>query len=181
MSSCETSLSTSSSVDSSASIPSQFASAISDMLHLIISFQSSSANYNNKLSSFFSLTALPSISLNDYIKRIITITGVKESTVISSLIYIDRMCCKGKIKLSEYNIHTLTFISMYLSIKMNEDELYGDEFYANVAGMSTQEMSKLSFVFKTVVDNDLCMSEKEYKYYEDYILRIFFTNYYCGN
>ena len=159
MSSCDTSLSTSSSVDSSASIPSQFASAISDMLHLIISFQSSSsANYNNKLSSFFSLTALPSISLNDYIKRIITITGVKESTVISSLIYIDRMCCKGKIKLSEYNIHTLTFISMYLSIKMNEDELYGDEFYANVARMSTQEMSKLSFVFNTVVDNDLCMS-----------------------
>ena len=179
MSSCDTSLSTSSSVDSSASIPSQFASAISDMLHLIISFQSSSANYNNKLSSFFSLTALPSISLNDYIKRIITITGVKESTVISSLIYIDRMCCKGKIKLSEYNIHTLTFISMYLSIKMNEDELYGDEFY--VAGMSTQEMSKLSFVFKTVVDNDLCISEEEYKYYEDYILRVFFTNYYCGN
>ena len=101
--------------------------------------------------------------------------------MISSLIYIDRMCCKGKIKLSEYNIHTLTFISMYLSIKMNEDELYGDEFDANVAGMSTQEMSKLSFVFKTVVDNDLCMSEEEYKYYEDYILRVFFTNYYCGN
>lgn len=70
---------------------------------------------------------------------------------------------------------------MYLSIKMNEDELYGDEFYANVAGMSTQEMSKLSFVFKTVVDNDLCISEEEYKYYEDYILRVFFTNYYCGN
>lgn len=158
MSSCDTSVSTSSSVDSSASIPSQFASAISDMLHQIISFQSSSAEYNNKLSSFFSLTDLPAISLNNYIKRIISSTGVKESTAISSIIYIDRMCCNGKIKLSEYNIHTITFISMYLAIKKNEDEFYDDEFYANVGGMSSQEISKLSFVFTTVVDNDLCIS-----------------------
>ena len=96
--------------------------------------------------------------------------------MISSIVYIDRICCKGKIKLSEYNIHTITFISMYLAIKKNDDE-----FYANVGGMSSQEISKLSFVFTTVVDNDLCISVEEYKFYEDYILRVFFTNYYCGN
>lgn len=59
-------------------------------------------------SSIDSSSSLPSISLNDYLKRIITSTDIKESTVISSLIYIDRLCSKGKIKLSEYNIHTLT-------------------------------------------------------------------------
>ena len=62
---------------------------------------------------------------------------------------------------------------MYLAIKKNEDEFYGDEFYANVGGMSSQEISKLSFVFTTVVDNDLCISVEEYKFYEDYILRVF--------
>lgn len=48
---------------------------------------------------------VPSISVLNYLERILKYTKMEESTLILMLIYIDRLCEKNNFLLSENNIH----------------------------------------------------------------------------
>ena len=131
--------------------------------------------------NLFSLDSIPSISLSDYLNRIILYTNIESSTLISSLIYIDRFCSNGCIKISHYNIHTILFISLYLAIKYNEDNLYDDVYYAKVGGLPLSEVTQLSLVFMTIIGYKLYIDNEEYKIYENYIIGDYLENYFCYN
>lgn len=47
----------------------------------------------------------PSISLEAYMQRILKYTKLEYSTLILSLIYLDRICEKNNIIMTKYNIH----------------------------------------------------------------------------
>ena len=131
--------------------------------------------------NLFSLDSIPSISLRDYLNRIISYTNIESSTLISSLIYIVRFYSNGCIKISHYNIHTILFISLYLAIKYNEDTLYDDVYYARVAGLHLSEVTLLSLVFMTIIGYKLYIDNEEYKIYENYIIGDYLENYFCYN
>lgn len=78
----------------------------------------------------FSANSIPKISLYDYLIRIQTYTHLERSTLISSLIYIDRLCELGKLTLTYYNIHRILFAGILIAIKYNEDEFYDNKYYA---------------------------------------------------
>lgn len=151
---------------------------ISKLLNNII--LSSSLNHFT-YTNLFCLESIPSISLSDYLIRIISYTNIETSTLISSLVYIDRFCSNGCIKISYYNIHTILFISLYLSIKYNEDNLYEDVYYAKVAGLPLSEVTRLSLVFMAIIDYKLYINNEEYKTYENYIIGDYLANYFCYN
>ena len=132
-------------------------------------------------SNLFCLESIPSISISDYLIRIISYTNIEASTLVSSLIYIDRFCSNGCIKISHYNIHTILFISLYLAIKYNEDNLYEDVYYAKVGGLPLGEVTRLSLVFMTIIDYKLYIGTEEYKTYENYIIGDYLANYFCYN
>ena len=94
----------------------------------------------------FSCHKKPKISLLDYINRIIKYTYLEKSTLIISLIYLDRIC-QNDILLTDYNIHRLLFISIIISIKMNEDRVYANDYYAQVAGVPLKELNNIESEF----------------------------------
>lgn len=151
---------------------------ISTILNNIILSQELSSSSSEKINLFF-LESVPSISISDYLTRIVSFTNMETSTLISSLIYIDRLCSNDNIKLSFYNIYSIISIALYLSIKFNEDTFCEEDFYAKVIGLSMSEISKTSLVFMKIIDYKLYISIEEYKIYEEYILKDFFANYFC--
>ncbi len=55
--------------------------------------------------TIFSAKNPPSISINSYLERIVKYCKIEESTLIMTLIYIDRLCDYSQIIFGENNIH----------------------------------------------------------------------------
>ena len=130
-------------------------------------------NYNEKLNrqkhSKFNGKNIPKISINDYIERIFDYCEIEQYNTISALIYIDRLNINSNIILSEYNIHRLIFICILASIKFNSDTVYDNKYYAQVAGLSTDELFELETEFYKNIHFDLYITEDEYENYLKYM------------
>ena len=144
-------------------------SAITFILQKVISL---SPNPKPNKKSLFTACLPPSISLLDYLERIVYYAHPEPPTLISSLIYIDRLCSVGKITLTELNVHRVLFTSVLLAIKYNEDEQYKIEYYAQIGGMAVKEIFGLENEFVSRVEFNFYINEEEYKKYSDYIQTI---------
>ena len=113
------------------------------------------------------LKKIPSISIKDFLFRLLKYSKISDSTLVYILIYIDRLCHKYKIKLNYYNIYKLILASMVVAIKLNEDEFYSSEFYAKLGGISKIELNNLEYEFTTMINFNLFVKEELfYKYYD---------------
>jgi hypothetical protein len=115
-------------------------------------------------SSFYS-DPIPSISIYDYLTRIIQYTEIDETTLIIALIYIDKYLTSfPQVNvLSQHIIHKLLFTAIILAIKYNEDDIYNNKYYSEVGGVSLSELNQMEYeLFITLncslfVDNDMLM------------------------
>lgn len=131
---------------------------------------------NNQLkyvrNDIFYFNHLPSISLDDYIYRIYKNTKMNISTLIISIIYIDRFCEMNRYVLCMNNIHKIILSSCLLSIKFNEDKNANNKYYSKVAGISIYDLNNLEFNlyvklhFSLLVDYD--MYQKYFYYFCKY-------------
>ena len=139
-------------------------------LSSIISQNKKSKDYKREITPFIH-EHVPKISLFDYLCRIQKYSEVENSTIIISLIYLDRICNKKGIKLTKYNIHRLLFTSILVAIKYNEDIIYDTKFYSKVAGVSVEELKSLESTFLKIIDFQLFVSEELYNKYYNYLFR----------
>ena len=119
----------------------------------------------------FDLEEAPEISIEDYLNRIIYYTNVENSTIINALIYIDRLCSLGGIVLTMNNIHLLIFISIYESIKYNEDKHYKLNYYAQIAGVSNEKLLCLEREYLILIEYKLFVDENLFFIYQKYLQR----------
>ncbi len=112
----------------------------------------------------FTGKTLPKILLKEYINRIIIYTEIEKNTLISSLIYIDKIDKKKPI--TEFNVHRIFFTAILISIKYNEDDILKNDYYSKIAGVSLNEINKMEFDFINLLNFNLyidpCIFE-EYK------------------
>ena len=107
---------------------------------------------NNKNISPFLTDSLQSITINDYLKRLVKYTQAESSTLIVMLIYIDRLCELNNFIVNSYNVYKILFSSLIMAIKYNEDEFYDNKFYAKVGGLSLNEMNNLEINYLSLID-----------------------------
>ncbi len=88
----------------------------------------------------------PSINLLDYLTRIIEYTEIEFSTLVLSLVYLERIC-KEKIFLNEYNIHRILLMSVIMAYKYNEDNKCDREYLSKIGGISAKEIAQLEYEF----------------------------------
>lgn len=118
-------------------------------------------------SSFYS-DPIPSISIYDYLNRIIQYTEIDETTLIISLIYIDKYLTSfPQVNVvSQHTIHKLLFTAIILAIKYNEDVIYTNKYYSEVGGVSLQELNQMEYELfvklncSLFIDNDVLMKYK---------------------
>ena len=83
---------------------------VSEILEEIINESAALMNDNenleiNPLINVFICKKPPRISIKNYLKRLMKYSKVEPSTIIITLIYIDKICEKSNIQLSNLNIH----------------------------------------------------------------------------
>ena len=147
--------------------------AISKTLTTILENNEKLKNYREILKKqskmFFSANSIPNISIKDYLIRIQNYSGIEKSTLILSLILIDRICKKSNIVLTIYNIHRVLFSSVIISIKYNEDSYYDNTFYAQIAGIKPNELKLLEYKFLELNDFNVYVKDIDYEKYEKYL------------
>ena len=122
----------------------------------------------NFLIKSFTNKFIPSITIKDYILRLAKHSKVNESTIIITLIYIDRICNINHLNLTYYNIHKLILASFILAIKYNEENYYSMAFYSKIGGISLSELNNLEFECLILIRYNLFIQPKLFdKYYKD--------------
>ena len=115
----------------------------------------------------FTYKKKPGISLLDYLRRIIKYTKIEFSTLILSMIYIDRIC-KEKVFLNEFNVHRIMFISIVMAYSYNEDIIFDNEYLALVSGVSLKEMISLEHSFLDLLEFKFYVDEKIFEQYKQF-------------
>ena len=129
--------------------------------------------HNNQMkyvikTDLFYLNKLPPISIEDYIKRIFNYTKMNLSSLILSIIYIDRFCELNGYILSLNNIHRILLAACLLSIKFNEDININTKYYANIAGVSVADLNNLEHYFYIKLNFSLYIDYDFYQKYFEY-------------
>ena len=129
------------------------------------------ANGRNKYTfkdNIFYLEQIPSFSLGNYVKHLVECTRMNISTLILSVIYIDLFCEKYKYVLTLNNIYRLILISVFISIKYNEDVLTNINAYASIAGVSPEDLRNLEFQMCVALDFSFFVKSEIYQQYFAY-------------
>ena len=140
------------------------------LLHIL--FQNkNSKDYYKKLAlnqdGHFTFKKLPSLSLFDYLQRILKYVKIELSTLIIAMIYIDRIC-REKVFLNEFNIHRVMLISIYMAYIYNEDKVFDNKYLALVSGLSMAEMMTLQEDFLDLIEFNLFVSDEVFGQYKKY-------------
>jgi hypothetical protein len=148
--------------------------SISNTLITILEKNKQLSNYKdilkNQSKMYFSSYTMPSITIKEYLTRIQIYSGVEYSTLILSLILIDKMCKRSGILLTYFNIHRILFSSLLISIKYNEDSFFNNTFYSQIAGVKPEELQLLEYTFLEYNDFNVFVKDFEYIQYEKYLI-----------
>ena len=140
----------------------QISKSISLILHEII--ETNSRKKDKTINDIFDTANIPNISIYDYIIRIILYSNCDENILISSLVYFDKI---GKIKKITYsNVYKILFTSILLSLKYNEDEIYKNDYYSQIAGVSIYELKKMEYEFYILVNFNLYINKSNFMKYK---------------
>ena len=147
--------------------------AIAQTLTTILESNKKMSNYKEMVKKqskqAFSANSIPNISIEDYLLRIQTYANMEKSTLIISLIFIDRLCHTADVTLTYYNIHRILFTSVLISIKYNEDSFYDNKYYSEIAGVKLKELKLLEYSFISMVNFKLYVSDEIYEKYQNYL------------
>ncbi|KAG6844417.1 hypothetical protein H0H87_007072 [Tephrocybe sp. NHM501043] len=122
--------------------------------------------FSESLTRFHSRSA-PSISVLDYLKRIVKFTNVEKTCLLITLHYIDLICSRVPLfTLSSLTCHRFIISSITVSSKGLCDAFCTNSLYAKVGGISVTELNILEREFLSVIDWRLtCTRELLQEYY----------------
>ena len=132
--------------------------------------QNNQMKFVNK-SDIFYLTQFPKISIENYIYRLYNKTKMNISTLIMSIIYIDRFCEMNGYILSLNNIYRILLAACRLSFIFNEDINLSTQYYANIAGVPLNDLNNLEYYLFVKLKFSLFVEHDFYQQYLDYFCK----------
>lgn len=106
--------------------------------------------------SAFTASAAPAVRLDAYIERLLLYSGASAAEAIVALIYLDRLAAKNPaLAVTRRNIHRLLLVCFVMALKVHEDCVPNNAYYAQVGGISSQELAALEIAFLCLVQWDL--------------------------
>jgi len=130
----------------------QLALLIADMLDRLIAHNDRIPLLPESLTRFHS-RSIPSISVLDYLKRIVRFTNVEKSCLLITLHYIDQICARMPLfTLSSLTCHRFIIASITVASKGLCDTFCTNNLYAKVGGISVSELNVLEREFLQAID-----------------------------
>lgn len=123
------------------------------------------SNKNRVKVSLFDTIYELSITFEDYFYRLIERTDAECNTVLYSFALIDELCQGNKVIISNENIHKLFFTSLYISIKLLEDEIFNENHFVEVSGLSNKEIARLEKEFLDILRFNIIIKKEKFDLY----------------
>lgn len=124
-----------------------------------------SAGKTRQMTHFHSVRA-PSMSVEDYLKRIHKYFLSSDECYVIALVLIDRV---GKIDpamtVCELNVHRLLVLAAMIAAKFHDDVYYSNAYYAKVGGLSLKEVNALEAKLLKTLDWKVFVHPEEYQLY----------------
>jgi Cyclin len=114
-------------------LPSVIASTISIIDRIVATENGSSTT---QLTSFIA-TRKPTISIEQYAKRIATKSGCSEACFVYAVVMAERLLRRGVI-ISPMNVHRLLLVMLMIAVKFLDDDYYNNEAFAKIGGISNE-------------------------------------------
>ncbi|EGG03587.1 uncharacterized protein MELLADRAFT_117271 [Melampsora larici-populina 98AG31] len=128
---------------------------IGSMLDRLISHNDRIPLTSSSLTRFHSRSP-PSITIQDYLKRILIYTNVEPICLLSILPYIDRICEKlSNFTICSLTVHRFCITSVTVCCKFLCDSFFANSRYAKVGGIGLIEMNLLEREFLIGIDYTL--------------------------
>ncbi|KAG8843442.1 hypothetical protein FRB96_004039 [Tulasnella sp. 330] len=143
---------------------------ISDMIDRLIVHNDQIPLQSDGLTRFHSRSP-PSISVRDYLARIVRYANVEKSCLLITLHYIDQICARlPKFTITSLTIHRFVIASVTVSSKALCDVFCTNSRYAQVGGIKTNELNLLEREFLNIIDWRLfCTGELLQQYYANLV------------
>ncbi|OZJ05615.1 hypothetical protein BZG36_01490 [Bifiguratus adelaidae] len=137
-----------------------------DMLNRLVSHNDLIPLTPSNLTRFHS-RAPPSISVHEYLKRIVKYTSVEKAPLVCLLVYIDRVCDKHPtFTINSLTVHRFIITGITVAAKALCDSYCTNSHYAKVGGISTQELNTLELEFLSLLSWQLaCTGVTLQQYY----------------
>jgi hypothetical protein len=121
----------------------------------------------------------PSITVQNYLNRVVKYVACSTECFIMALIYIDRIIQRNTyFIITSLNVHRLLITSVMLAMKFFEDSYYTNAYYAKVGGVSCSEMNALELDFLFLIDFSLNVSPDLFNRYRTELIKHAFN--YCS-
>ena len=112
---------------------------------------------------------IPNISIFNYIFNIYSYLHLEFSSIVLSLISINRFLDHTKDQLSKNNFYKLFITSCFLNSKNNEDHSFDCKAYANIGKISSSELILLEKEYFEMIEYKLFVNDEVYLRYYDFI------------
>jgi len=109
------------------------------------------------------------ISIYNYIYYIYSYLNLEFSSIVLSIISINRLLEKTKDQLSKNNFYKLFITSCLLNSKQNEDLIYDVDFYAVAGKIDKKELIFLENEYFAMIDYKLYVNDEVYRRYYDFL------------
>jgi hypothetical protein len=143
--------------------------SISSLIEDNIKRNKDKKKYSKKSVFFCEDTQIPDISIYDYIFYIYSYLNLDFSSIVLSLISINRLLSLTKDQLSKNNFYKLFITSCLLNSKLNEDPIYDYDCYAKAGKIDKTELIYLEKIYFELIDYKLFVNDEVYKRYLDFI------------
>jgi len=100
----------------------------------------------------FDTASLPPISIGSYVERLWKYTECSIECFVICLTYIQRICKTHKMSVGLLNVHTLTFTSLVVAIKFQDDRFLRNSHYARIGGVTVENLCSLEISFLKLLD-----------------------------
>lgn len=117
-----------------------------------------------KVTKFHALRA-PSITVRNYLERILKYANCSGECFVLALVYIDRLIQRNNYVINSLNVHRIVITSVMLAAKFFDDHYYNNTYYAKIGGVPRNEMNLLELEFLFLVNFSLYLDPDEYRKY----------------
>eukprot|EP00747_Dinoflagellata_sp_TGD_P171166 gnl/TRDRNA2_/TRDRNA2_204562_c0_seq1.p1 gnl/TRDRNA2_/TRDRNA2_204562_c0~~gnl/TRDRNA2_/TRDRNA2_204562_c0_seq1.p1 ORF type:complete len:252 (+),score=39.32 gnl/TRDRNA2_/TRDRNA2_204562_c0_seq1:109-864(+) len=127
---------------------------------------------SKKSVNIFDSSAVPGISVERYLRRLKDMFRCSDSAFVLALVVMDRFLERNEVmgeeprRLTMLNVHRLFLGSLMITVKFNEDLVYGNAHYARAGGIHVREVNRLECYLLKSLDYNLHTHPNQFWLYE---------------
>eukprot|EP00759_Apiculatamorpha_spiralis_P050347 PhF_6_TR4626/c0_g1_i1/m.6477 len=113
----------------------------------------------------FETSQKPQISVEEYVWRIAEYTYTSPSTLLTALVFLDRLTTRYDLLLTPMNLYKLFFVAVRVSSKVVDLRTLNNKNFAGIGGINNKHLNDLEALFITLLHFDVFVSPVEFQRY----------------